>query len=112
MQHTPKPEWLKVRPPSGPGYNRIKTVARNLKLATVCEEAKCPNIAECWAGGTATFMLMGDTCTRGCRFCSIKTGNPQGWLDTDEPQKIAETVYQFGLKYVVLTSVDRDDLPG
>jgi lipoyl synthase len=111
MQRTPKPEWLKVRPPSGPGYNRIKAVARDLKLATVCEEAKCPNIAECWAGGTATFMLMGDTCTRGCRFCSIKTGNPHGWLDLDEPQKIAETVYQLGLKYVVLTAVDRDDLP-
>ncbi len=82
-----------------------------MNLSTVCEEAKCPNIAECWAGGTATYMLMGDTCTRGCRFCAVKTGNPQGWLDAEEPQKIADTVKRFGLKYVVLTSVDRDDLP-
>jgi lipoyl synthase len=92
-------------------YNSIKSIARDLKLATVCEEAKCPNIAECWAGGTATFMLMGEVCTRGCRFCAVKTGNPRGWLDEQEPQKIADTVKQFGLKYVVLTSVDRDDLP-
>lgn len=107
----PKPEWLKIRPPAGESYLQIKSVARNLELATVCEEARCPNIGECWAGGTATFMLMGDTCTRACRFCAVKTGNPKGWLDTDEPRKIAETVAQFGLKYVVLTSVDRDDLP-
>ncbi len=106
-----KPEWLKIRPPGGPVYNQIKSIARELNLATVCEEAKCPNIAECWAGGTATYMLMGDTCTRGCRFCAVKTGNPKGWLDSEEPFKIAETVKQFGLKYVVLTSVDRDDLP-
>ncbi len=107
----PKPDWLKIRPPGGPVYNKIKALAKDLELATVCEEAKCPNIAECWAGGTATFMLMGDTCTRACKFCAVKTGNPKGWLDADEPRKIAETVHQFGLKYVVLTSVDRDDLP-
>lgn len=107
----PKPEWLKIRPPSGPTYNQIKSIARDLNLATVCEEAKCPNIGECWAGGTATFMLMGDTCTRACKFCAVKTGNPKGWLDPDEPQKITDTVQRFDLKYVVLTSVDRDDLP-
>lgn len=110
-QHVPKPDWLKVRPPGGPQYNQIKSISRTLGLATVCEEAKCPNIGECWAGGTATYMLMGDTCTRGCRFCAVKTGNPKGWLDLEEPQKIADTVKRFGLKYVVLTSVDRDDLP-
>ncbi len=92
-------------------YNHIKEISRELKLSTVCEEAKCPNIAECWAGGTATYMLMGDTCTRACKFCAVKTGNPKGWLDADEPQKIANTVKRFNLKYVVLTSVDRDDLP-
>lgn len=110
-QHVRKPDWLKIRPPGGPVYNSIKAISKDLKLATVCEEAKCPNIGECWAGGTATFMLMGDTCTRGCKFCAVKTGNPQGWLDVEEPQKITETVQQFQLKYVVLTSVDRDDLP-
>ena len=107
----PKPDWLKIRPPQGEQYKAIKETARKLELATVCEEAKCPNIAECWAVGTATFMLMGDTCTRGCKFCSIKTGNPKGWLDHYEPQKIADTVAKSGLKYIVLTSVDRDDLP-
>lgn len=106
-----KPDWLKIRPPSGENYNRLKGVSRELGLATVCEEAKCPNIGECWAGGTATFMLMGDTCTRGCRFCAVKTGNPQGWLDTEEPDKLAKTIAAAKWEYVVLTSVDRDDLP-
>jgi lipoyl synthase len=100
-----------VRPPGGEHYNRLKAVSRSLGLATVCEEARCPNIGECWAGGTATFMLMGDTCTRGCRFCAVKTGNPQGWLDTEEPEKLAQTIQAAGWDYVVLTSVDRDDLP-
>lgn len=108
---TPKPAWLKIRPPSGPVYNHLKQMARSNGLATVCEEAKCPNIAECWTGKTATFMLMGDTCTRGCKFCAIKTGNPHGWLDPEEPAKIAASVQSLGLRYVVLTSVDRDDLP-
>lgn len=107
----PKPDWLKIRPPGGATYNALKTISREQELATVCEEAKCPNIGECWAGGTATYMLMGDTCTRGCKFCAVKTGNPQGWLDHEEPEKIANTVERFKLKYVVLTSVDRDDLP-
>jgi len=106
-----KPEWLKIRPPSGAVYNEVKSLARQMGLATVCEEAKCPNIAECWAVGTATYMLMGDTCTRACKFCAVKTGNPKGWLDPEEPQKVTDTVKRFGLKYVVLTSVNRDDLP-
>ncbi|MBY0405651.1 MAG: lipoyl synthase [Cyanobacteria bacterium] len=106
-----KPDWIKVRPPSGENYSRLKGISKSLGLATVCEEAKCPNISECWASGTATFMLMGDTCTRGCRFCAVKTGNPQGWLDEEEPSKLAQTIQAAGWEYVVLTSVDRDDLP-
>jgi lipoic acid synthetase len=82
-----------------------------LKLATVCQEAKCPNMGECWASGTATFMLMGDVCTRGCKFCAVKTGNPRGAIDPDEPEKVGYAIAQMGLDYVVITSVDRDDLP-
>lgn len=108
---TPKPEWLKVRAPSGDNYTRIKDLLGELKLATVCQEAKCPNIGECWSGGTATFMLMGEVCTRGCRFCNIKTGNPKGAIDPFEPEKVAYSISQMSLKYVVITSVDRDDLP-
>jgi lipoyl synthase len=106
-----KPEWLKVRIPTGQAYTTLKATAALLGLATVCQEARCPNIAECWAEGTATFMVMGDTCTRGCRFCAVKTGNPQGWLDPEEPQKLAQTIAAAQWRYVVLTSVDRDDLP-
>ena len=106
-----KPGWLKVRAPVGENYKTIKNLLGNLNLATVCQEARCPNIAECWEGGTATFMLMGDVCTRGCRFCSVKTGNPKGALDEKEPQKVGYAISQMGLQYVVLTSVDRDDLP-
>lgn len=106
-----KPEWLKVRIPAGENYHRLKDISKSLGLATVCEEAKCPNIGECWSGGTATFMVMGEVCTRGCRFCAVKTGNPNGWLDHDEPHKLAETIRAAGWDYVVLTSVDRDDLP-
>lgn len=105
-----KPEWLRVRYPSGENYDKIKEILRNRNLHTVCEEAHCPNIAECWGGGTATFMLLGDTCTRGCRFCMVKSGNPRGELDIFEPTKVAETVAALQLKYVVITSVDRDDL--
>lgn len=108
---TPKPEWLKVRAPSGDNYTRIKDLLGELKLATVCQEARCPNIGECWSGGTATFMLMGEVCTRGCRFCNIKTGNPKGAIDPFEPEKVAYSISQMSLKYVVITSVDRDDLP-
>ncbi|MBL7672209.1 MAG: lipoyl synthase [Bdellovibrionaceae bacterium] len=106
----PKPSWLKVRAPSGENYVRIKEMLGELKLATVCQEAKCPNMGECWSGGTATFMLMGDVCTRGCRFCHIKTGNPKGKIDSLEPEKVAYSISQMNLKYVVITSVDRDDL--
>lgn len=106
-----KPSWLKVRAPVGENYVRIKGMLGELKLATVCQEAKCPNIGECWSGGTATFMLMGEVCTRGCRFCAVKTGNPKGQIDTDEPEKVGWAIAQMDLEYVVLTSVDRDDLP-
>ena len=106
-----KPPWLKVPFPGGERYSWIKKRAANLNLSTVCEEANCPNIGECWNGGTATFMLMGDTCTRGCRFCSVKSAKNPGALDAEEPRKLAETVKNMALKYVVLTTVDRDDLP-
>jgi lipoyl synthase len=108
---SPKPEWLKVKAPSGEAYNTIKQMLGNLKLATVCQEARCPNIGECWAGGTATFMLMGEVCTRGCRFCAVKTGNPKGKIDEQEPEKVGWAIAQMGLKYVVITSVNRDDMP-
>lgn len=111
MPYDRKPEWLKIRPPSGENYRRIKSLLRERDLHTVCEEAHCPNVHECWGGGTATFMLMGDVCTRGCRFCAVHTGNPRGELDLFEPFKIAQTIADLGLDYVVLTSVDRDDLP-
>jgi lipoic acid synthetase len=109
--HVPKPNWLKVRAPGGENYVRIKEMLGELKLATVCQEARCPNMGECWSVGTATIMLMGDVCTRGCKFCNVKTGNPKGILDPLEPEKVAYSISQMGLEYVVLTSVDRDDLP-
>ncbi len=107
----PKPKWLKVRMPGSPRYHKIKQRARELKLATVCEEARCPNIGECWGGGTATFMVMGDTCTRGCRFCAVKTLKTPSALDPDEPHNVASAIREMELDYVVLTSVDRDDVP-
>jgi len=106
-----KPEWLRVRPPAGENYGRLKSLVRSLDLHTVCEEAHCPNVWECWGGGTATIMLMGDTCTRGCHFCAVRSGNPHGALDLDEPTKVAIALAEMDLTYVVLTSVDRDDLP-
>ncbi len=105
-----KPEWLKIRPPTGEAYGNMKVRARRLKLATVCEEARCPNISECWSGGTATFMLMGEICTRGCRFCAVNTKKLPPALDKDEPANIAEAVDEMQLSYVVLTSVNRDEL--
>jgi lipoic acid synthetase len=105
-----KPPWLKARAPTGHGYQGVKALVREHRLATVCEEAKCPNIGECWNAGTATLMLMGAVCTRACRFCSVDTGNPHGWLDAEEPENAARTVELMKLRYVVLTSVDRDDL--
>ena len=105
-----KPEWLKVRLPHGEGYERVKGIVKQLKLATVCEEARCPNIAECWGGGTATVMLMGEVCTRACRFCHVKVGAPPP-LDPDEPENLAKAVREMGLEYIVVTSVNRDDRP-
>ena len=107
---TAKPPRLKVRFPAGETYNWIRDKSRNLKLSTVCEEAQCPNIGECWNSGTATFMLMGDTCTRGCRFCSVNTSRIPPALDASEPIKLAETIENMKLRYVVLTTVDRDEL--
>ncbi len=105
-----KPAWLRAKAPSGTGFQTVQGIVREHRLATVCEEAKCPNMGECWNVGTATLMLMGAVCTRACRFCSVDTGNPRGWLDPDEPENAARTVELMKLKYVVLTSVDRDDL--
>ncbi len=107
----PKPAWLRVKAPTGAGFDTVKDIVREHRLATVCEEAKCPNIGECWNAGTATIMLMGAVCTRACRFCAVDTGNPRGWLDAEEPANAARTVQLMKLKYVVLTSVNRDDLP-
>lgn len=105
-----KPDWLKVRAPGGENYTKLKQTLRGLDLYTVCEEARCPNVGECWSSGTATVMLLGHTCTRGCRFCSVTTGNPRGAVDPREPEHVARAISQLELKYVVLTMVDRDDL--
>lgn len=105
-----KPEWLRIRLPSGQNYVIIRQTLASLGLHTVCEEARCPNIGECWGGGTATIMIMGDICTRGCRFCSVTSGRPL-FLDSEEPEKVAKAIKKWGLRYVVVTSVCRDDLP-
>jgi lipoic acid synthetase len=105
-----KPEWLRVRLPSGENYSRVKKLMRSQALNTVCEEALCPNLGECWGRGTATFLLMGDICTRSCGFCHIKTGRPN-LLDEDEPRRVAESVQALNLSHCVLTSVNRDELP-
>ena len=105
-----KPSWIRVKASCDPKYKLVKDQVASKKLNTVCEEAMCPNISECWSSGTATFMLMGSVCTRACKFCSVDTGNPKGWLDQEEPLKTAKAVRTMGLKYVVLTSVNRDDL--
>jgi len=106
----PKPPWLKVRAPGGDKYNELKATFRELDLHTVCEEARCPNVGECWGEGTATVMLLGDTCTRGCRFCAVTTGNPRGAVDVREPEHVARALSRMPLQYVVMTMVDRDDL--
>jgi lipoyl synthase len=106
-----KPAWLRARLPVGEGYSRVKQNVREHRLATVCEESMCPNIGECWNNGTATLMIMGAVCTRACQFCAVDTGNPRGWLDPEEPANAARSVQLMGLRYVVITSVDRDDLP-
>lgn len=105
-----KPPWLKVRAPGGENYAALKATLRKLDLYTVCEEARCPNMGECWGSGTATVMLLGHMCTRGCRFCAVTTGNPRGHVDPREPDHVATAIASVGLKYVVLTMVDRDDL--
>ena len=106
-----KPRWLRAPMPAGKRFDELKRTVREHRLSTVCEEAHCPNIGECWNAGTATLMLMGAVCTRACRFCAVDTGNPRGWLDADEPANAAHTVALMSLGYVVLTSVNRDDLP-
>lgn len=111
MQTEVKPEWLTVQPPRGASYHSLKGLFSNLNLHTVCEEAHCPNVHECWSGGTATLMLMGEVCSRACRFCMVTPGRPNGVLDELEPENVAFALSQMGLTYVVLTSVDRDDLP-
>lgn len=105
-----KPVWLRAKMPSGPGYSSTRKIVHDHRLSTVCEESMCPNIGECWNAGTATIMVMGSVCTRACRFCAVDTGNPKGWLDADEPLNSAKAVKLMGLEYVVITSVDRDDL--
>jgi lipoic acid synthetase len=104
----PKPEWLKARPPMGENYHALKKLARSLELHTVCESAQCPNIGECWHHGTATFMLLGNVCTRRCGFCAVPKGHPAA-IDHDEPRRVAEAVARLGLKFAVVTSVNRDD---
>jgi lipoic acid synthetase len=106
-----KPSWLRVPMPGGERYQRVRETLRGLRLHTACQEASCPNVGECWGGGTATVMLMGDVCTRGCRFCHVKTASHPPPLDPDEPRHLAEAIARLGLDYIVVTSVDRDDLP-
>ena len=111
IEREKKPSWIRMTAnQANQNYTLIKNKVKHLNLSTVCEEAKCPNLSECWSRGTATFMLMGDTCTRACQFCSVNTGNPNGWLDKEEPSKIAETIAIMDLKYIVLTCVNRDDI--
>lgn len=107
---TKKPDWLRVRLPAGANYESIKTTLRKLDLHTVCEEARCPNVGECWNAGTATIMVLGEICTRGCRFCAVKSGDPGGFVDPREPENTARALSQLDLAYIVLTMVDRDDL--
>lgn len=110
VQYGDKPPWLRAKMPSGAKYSGVRQTVRDHRLSTVCEESMCPNIGECWNNGTATIMVMGSVCTRACRFCAVDTGNPRGWLDPEEPLNTARAVQLMNLKYVVITSVDRDDL--
>jgi lipoic acid synthetase len=105
-----KPSWLRAKMPSGSGHATVRHIVKEHRLSTVCEESMCPNVGECWNAGTATIMVMGPVCTRACRFCAVDTGNPKGWLDPDEPANTGRAVMLMGLEYVVITSVDRDDL--
>ncbi len=108
--HGQKPRWLRAKMPSGPGYSSTRDIVHAHRLSTVCEESMCPNIGECWNAGTATIMVLGSVCTRACRFCAVDTGNPKGWLDHEEPLNTGKAVKLMGLEYIVITSVDRDDL--
>ncbi len=108
--HGQKPKWLRAKMPSGSGYSSTRDIVHTHRLSTVCEESMCPNIGECWNAGTATIMVLGSVCTRACRFCAVDTGNPKGWLDHEEPINTGKAVKLMGLTYVVITSVDRDDL--
>ena len=111
LVHGQKPRWLRAKMPSGPGYSSTRNIVHTHRLSTVCEESMCPNIGECWNAGTATIMVLGSVCTRACRFCAVDTGNPNGWLDREEPLNTGKAVKLMGLEYIVITSVDRDDLP-
>lgn len=111
LVHGQKPAWLRARMPAGKGYGNTRNIVKQHRLSTVCEESMCPNIGECWNAGTATIMVLGSVCTRACRFCAVDTGNPKGWLDPEEPHNTGRAVKLMGLQYVVITSVDRDDLP-
>ena len=111
LVHGQKPRWLRAKMPSGPGYSSTRDIVHTHRLSTVCEESMCPNIGECWNAGTATIMVLGSVCTRACRFCAVDTGNPNGWLDREEPLNTGKAVKLMGLEYIVITSVDRDDLP-
>ncbi|HEX9006363.1 MAG TPA: lipoyl synthase [Bacteroidota bacterium] len=108
--HSPRPQWLKVKVPLGESFSRLKGLVSHNRLHTVCEEARCPNMSECWNAGTATFMILGDICTRSCGFCAVKTGRPTG-LDLEEPYRVAEAVHSMGIRHAVITSVNRDELP-
>ncbi|MEM3398575.1 MAG: lipoyl synthase [Nitrososphaerota archaeon] len=105
-----KPSWIRVKLPSSEGYAHTRSIMKKYNLNTVCEEALCPNISECWGCRTATILILGDTCTRSCRFCAVKSGNPKGFVDLEEPRRVAKAVSELDLKYVVITSVTRDDL--
>jgi len=111
LVHGQKPRWLRAKMPSGPGYSSTRDIVHTHRLSTVCEESMCPNIGECWNAGTATIMVLGSVCTRACQFCAVDTGNPNGWLDHEEPLNTGKAVKLMGLEYIVITSVDRDDLP-
>ena len=111
LVHGQKPKWLRAKMPSGIGYSQTRNIVHEHRLSTVCEESMCPNIGECWNAGTATIMVLGSVCTRACRFCAVDTGNPRGWLDPEEPANTGRAVALMDLEYVVITSVDRDDLP-
>ncbi|MFB0508966.1 MAG: lipoyl synthase, partial [bacterium] len=105
-----KPDWLKIKLPKGKNYQKMKELLAQYNLHTVCSEARCPNLGECWSRKTATFMILGDVCTRNCKFCAVRTGNPNGTVDKEEPKRIAQAVKDLALNYVVVTSVTRDDL--